>query len=139
MGVAKGKSGASHRLCWAHDPPEFEGDGSAVTDFGPHYRVEIDPDFMWVRFTAVVDCVRDRPCVITIYGVGMGPTNQILLIKSSGQRSGPAGGGQLRESVLEVPRLRVRLAIGGYRPAGCALHSADALFCSAILVITILP
>merc|ERR1719193_891929 len=27
VGTAAGKSGASHRLCWAHDPPELEADG----------------------------------------------------------------------------------------------------------------
>lgn len=38
FGLTKGKSGASHRICWAHDPT-----GSESSDF----KVEIDPDFLW--------------------------------------------------------------------------------------------
>eukprot|EP00930_Biecheleria_cincta_P063827 TRINITY_DN4935_c0_g3_i1.p1 TRINITY_DN4935_c0_g3~~TRINITY_DN4935_c0_g3_i1.p1 ORF type:complete len:2865 (+),score=453.67 TRINITY_DN4935_c0_g3_i1:925-8595(+) len=85
LGIATGKSGASHRLCWAHDPPETEDDGSPLSDPPSHFRVEIDPDFLWIRFTAVVDCVLGRKCNITIYGSGIGPTSEILLITNPGQ------------------------------------------------------
>lgn len=80
VGSAYGLSGSSFRLCWAHDPPMFEENGGVVWDFSKHYRVEIDPDFTWVRFTATVDCLVGRECRITIYGIGMPPTSQVLLV-----------------------------------------------------------
>eukprot|EP00931_Biecheleriopsis_adriatica_P059553 TRINITY_DN35649_c0_g1_i2.p1 TRINITY_DN35649_c0_g1~~TRINITY_DN35649_c0_g1_i2.p1 ORF type:complete len:1722 (-),score=283.85 TRINITY_DN35649_c0_g1_i2:324-4907(-) len=85
LGIGRGKSGASHRLCWAHDPPEAEDDGSPLSDPASHFRVELDPDFLWIRFTAIVDCVLGRICTITVYGNGIGPTSGILLIENPGQ------------------------------------------------------
>jgi len=89
VGTATGKSGASHRLCWAHDPPEHYDDFTPITDWSSEFRVEIDPDFFWVRFTAVVQCVVGRECIITVYGVGMAPTNQIMLVTPHSECGSP--------------------------------------------------
>ena len=85
LGTAMGKSGAAHRLCWAHRPELENEDGSPNTDLSAEFRVEIDADFLWVRFTAVVDCVPGRACTITVYGVGFSSSNRLLLIESGGQ------------------------------------------------------
>ncbi|CAE8589557.1 unnamed protein product, partial [Polarella glacialis] len=84
LGTALGKSGASHRICWAHNPPEEEDDGTPLSDPASHFSVEIDPDFLWIRFTAIVDCVLGRICTITVYGSGIGPESQILLVTNTG-------------------------------------------------------
>ncbi|CAJ1390273.1 unnamed protein product [Effrenium voratum] len=88
FGLAKGKSGASHRICWAHDPT-----GSESSDF----KVEIDPDFLWIRLTAIVDCVPGRTCSVAVLGSGILPSSQVLIIANSG-RCGSA-------SALEIPGL----------------------------------
>ena len=80
FGTTVGKSGASHRICWAHDPQAEASTGASALADSALYRVEIDPDFFWIRLTAIVDCVLGRDCTVTIIGSGIVPSSGILLV-----------------------------------------------------------
>jgi len=102
FGIATGKSGASHRICWAHDPvAEASGTTYPLTD-SALYRVEIDPDFFWIRLTAIVDCVLGRLCTVTIIGSGIVPSSGVLLVTNP-SRCGDASAEAVDISELTNP------------------------------------
>ena len=99
FGIARGKSGASHRICWAHNPvAEASGTIYPLTD-SALYRVEIDPDFFWIRLTAIVDCVLGRLCTVTIIGSGIVPSSGVLLVTN------PSRCGDASAEVVDISEL----------------------------------
>ena len=102
FGTAEGKSGASHRICWGHDPRGEASTTSYSVSDSALYRVEIDPDFFWIRLTAIVDCVLGRSCTVTIIGSGIVPSSAILLITNP-SRCGDASAEAVDLSELTNP------------------------------------
>ncbi|CAK9092185.1 unnamed protein product [Durusdinium trenchii] len=125
FGINAGKHGASHRICWAHDP-EREGSLSDST----LYRVEIDPDLRWFRLSAVVDCVvLGRPCHITVMGSGILPSSKILLISNEGRC------GATNATAVSIAGLSNPTAV----ESDTAVPSVEGLYALGALLVEALP